>query len=308
MRHYKITSTESGYRLDHYLTHVKPDLTRHFIQNLIKGGAVFVNHKKILKTGHSLKEGDELIVIIPSLKEVGIVPENIPLTVLYEDKNLIVLNKPAGMVVHPTDHGAHVSGTLVNALMHHCKDLSGMNGEKRPGIVHRLDKDTSGIIIVAKNDDIHGNLAKQFEDRQVTKRYITLLKGHLTPEEGSVEAPLLKTHGEKNVRISAQKNAKYALTHYRVLRYVGVYSLVEVRIITGRTHQIRVHFASIGYSVCGDTQYGDSKTNENLKPLGLTRQFLHAAYLKITHPVTGKVLEITASLPEDLENVLKKLG
>jgi len=309
MRHYKITSAEAGMRLDHYISDVKPDLTRAFIQKLIKGGSVFVNNKKTTKAGHKLKESDELIVIIPSLREVGIVAEDIPLDVVYEDSDIIVTNKPAGMVVHPTDHGAHVSGTLVNALMHHCRDLSGIGGQKRPGIVHRLDKDTSGLIISAKNDKAHNFVSKQIQNRTVAKKYITLLKGHLSPKQGSIEAPLIKSHagGKKDIQVSGNKKAKYALTHYKVVKYVGDYSLVEVQIVTGRTHQIRVHFKAIGHSVCGDSMYGDPKTNEKLEKLGLRRQFLHAAELTFKIPKNQKELHLKAKLPKDLNDVLKKI-
>jgi 23S rRNA pseudouridine1911/1915/1917 synthase len=308
MRHYQVTSQETGKRLDQYISSVKPDMTRAFIQKLIKGGSVFVNHKKITKTGHKLKEGDELVVMIPSIKEVGILAENIPIDIIYEDSDIIVTNKPAGMVVHPTDHGAHVSGTLVNALMHHCRDLSGIGGEKRPGIVHRLDKDTSGLIISAKNDHAHNFISKQIENRTVIKKYTTLLKDHLSPKKGSIEAPLIKSHagGKKDVQISGKHKAKYALTHYKVVKYVGDYSLVEVQIVTGRTHQIRVHFKAIGHPVCGDTMYGDTKTNEKLRAIGLKRQFLHAAELVFT-ALNQKELHLKAKLPKDLNDVLKKL-
>ncbi len=296
-------------RLDQYVAKVKPDFTRAFLQKLIKGGNAFVNNKKITKTGYKLKEGDDLLVMIPSIKEVGIVAEDIPLDVVYEDSDIIVTNKPAGMVVHPTDHGAHVSGTLVNALMHHCKDLSGIGGEKRPGIVHRLDKDTTGLIISAKNDLAHNFVSKQIQNRTVIKKYITLLKGHLSPKNGSIEAPVIKSHagGKKDMQISGNKKAKYALTHYKVVKYVGDYSLVEVQIVTGRTHQIRVHFKAIGHQVCGDTMYGDPKTNEKLKELGLMRQFLHAAELTFKIPKNQKELHLKAKLPKDLNDVLKKI-
>jgi len=212
-------------------------------------------------------------------------------------------------VVHPTDYGAHVSGTLVNALIHHCKDLSGIGGENRPGIVHRLDKDTSGLIISAKNDKAHQYISKQIEARTVIKKYITLLKGHLSPKQGSIEAPLIKSHagGKKDVQISGKHKAKYALTHYKVVKYVGDYSLVEVQIVTGRTHQIRVHFKAIGHPVCGDTMYGDPKTNEKLRELGLKRQFLHAAELTFKIPQNQKELHLKAKLPKDINDVLKKL-
>jgi 23S rRNA pseudouridine1911/1915/1917 synthase len=309
MRHYTVPSSEEGKRLDQFITNEKPDLTRAFIQKLIKDGNVFVNNKKVTKTGHKLKEGDELMVTIPSIKEVGIVAENIPLTIVYEDADIVVVNKPAGMVVHPTDHGAHVSGTLVNALMHHCKDLSGIGGEKRPGIVHRLDKDTSGLIITAKNDKAHHAISKQIQDRAVTKQYITLLKGHLSPKKGSIEAPLIKSQagGRRDVQVSGKDKAKYALTHYEVLEYAGDYSLVKVQIVTGRTHQIRVHFKAIGHPVCGDEMYGDPKTNAELKKLGLNRQFLHAAELTFKLPKNQKELHLTAELSKDLNEVLAKL-
>ncbi len=307
MRHYTVTSEENGLRLDQYITAVKPDLTRSFIQKMIKGGSVFINNKKITKTSHKVKDADELVIIIPSIKEIGILAEDIPLDVVYEDGDIIVVNKPAGMVVHPTDHGAHISGTLVNAVLYYCKDLSGIGGEKRPGIVHRLDKNTSGLIIVAKHDKAHNYIAKQIQARTITKKYTTLLKGHLKPTKGSIEAPLIKTHGEKDMHVSGKKKAKFALTHYKVIKYIGDYSLVDVQIVTGRTHQIRVHFASIGHPVCGDTMYGDKDVNEKLKKIGLKRQFLHAAYLKFRLPSNDEAVELNAELPEDLGEILKNV-
>ncbi len=307
MRHHVVAPEEKGLRLDQYLARVKPDFTRSFIQKLIKGGSVFVNHKKITKAAQRLAEGNELIVMVPSLKEVGILAEKIPLDIVYEDKDLLVVNKPPFMAVHPTDHGAHVAGTLVNALLHHCKDLSGIGGVRRPGLVHRLDKDTSGLMVVAKNDETHRALSKQFEAREVTKKYITLLKGHLKPQEGSVEAPLQKGRDQK-IHISRLGKAKYALTHYKVKEYVGDYSLVEVQIVTGRTHQIRVHFAAIGHPVAGDKEYGDADVNGELAVLGLNRQFLHAAHLEFKHPKKGKTMKLEAPVPTDLKAVLKKLA
>jgi len=310
MRHYTVTAEEKGMRLDQFLAKDKPEFTRSFIQKFIKGGSVFVNHKKTMKPAQLMNEGDELVVIIPSIRETGIQAENIPLDVVYEDKDIVVVNKAPGMPVHPTDHGAHVSGTLVNALLYHCKDsLSGIGGEMRPGIVHRIDKFTSGLIISAKNDHAHRMVAGQIMARHITKKYIALLKGHLTPKTGSIEAPILKTHGEKHVSVSNSDKAKYALTHYEVQKYIGDYSLVEVRIVTGRTHQIRVHFASIGFPVAGDDRYGDLADNEKLKAkTGLSRQFLHAAYLKFKLPSTGKEIELRAPLAKDLQTALKKLG
>lgn len=309
MRHYTATAEDAKLRLDQYLARVKPDLTRAFIQKMVKGGSVFVNHKKITKVAHKIKEGDELVVIVPSLKEVGIQAEDIPLDIVYEDEDLVVVSKKPGMVVHPTDHGAHVSGTLVNAVLHYCKDsLSGIGGEKRPGIVHRLDKQTSGLIIVAKNDRAHRFVAKQIEGRTVEKRYLTLLKGKLKPKEGSIEAPLQKVRGDKDMRVSGSLKAKYALTHYNVKEYVGDYSLAEVQIITGRTHQIRVHFASIGHPVVGDEMYGDHQLNKKVEEkAGLNRQFLHAASLKFRLPKNDEEITLSSPLPADLTKVLKKL-
>jgi len=311
MRHYKITTEENKWRLDRYLSKIKPDLTRSFLQKVIKDGNVFINHKKINKTGYKLKTDDEIVINFPSLKEVGILAENIPLEIIYEDEDISVVNKAPGMVVHPTDHGAHVSGTLVNALMYRCKDeLSGIGGEKRPGIVHRLDKDTSGLIITAKNDKAHHYVSKQIQARTVTKKYITLLKGHLEPKEGSIEAPLIKSHagGKTDIQVSGSEKAKYALTHYNVLEYIGDYSLVSVQIVTGRTHQIRVHFKAIGHPVCGDEMYGDSTINQKLKIAGLKRQFLHAAELSFKLPKSKKEIHLKAPLSKDLEDILKKLG
>ncbi|MBI5754899.1 RluA family pseudouridine synthase [Candidatus Peregrinibacteria bacterium] len=309
MRHYTVSPEDKGMRLDQYLAKDKPEYTRSFLQKIIKGGSVFINDKKVTKAALRVNEGDELVVIVPSIRETGIHAEDIPLDIVYEDKDIVVVNKPAGMPVHPTDHGAHVSGTLVNALLYHCKNsLSGIGGEMRPGIVHRLDKQTSGLLISAKNDHAHRMVSGQIMARHITKRYITLLKGHLTPKTGSIEAPILKTLGEKKVQISNHEKAKYALTHYQVIKYLGNYSLVEVRIVTGRTHQIRVHFASIGHPVAGDDHYGDPLDNETLKQkTGLSRQFLHAAYLKFKLPSNGQEIELEAPMPKDLKMTLKKL-
>jgi len=310
MRHYKAKPEDEDLRIDHYLSRQKPDLTRSFIQKLIKNGNVFINQKKITKTGHKLRNDDEITLNIPSIKEVGILAEKIPLKVIYEDEDIIVVNKSPGMVVHPTDHGAHVSGTLVNALMHHCKDLSGIGGEKRPGIVHRLDKNTSGLIISAKNDKAHHHISEQIQARKISKKYLALLNGHLKPEHGSVEAPLIKSQagGKRDMQVSGKAKAKYALTHYEVLDYVGQYSLVSIQIITGRTHQIRVHFKSIGHTVCGDEMYGDSKSNSTLKKHGLKRQFLHAAELTFRLPKNNESITLKAPLPNDLKAVLEKIS
>ncbi|QQR83161.1 RluA family pseudouridine synthase [Candidatus Peregrinibacteria bacterium] len=311
MKHFTVDDKGADRRLDQYLSSVRPDLTRAFVQKMIKGGSVFVNQKKITKASHSVQKDDELVVLIPSIKEVGIVAEDIPLDVVYEDHDMLVINKPAGMVVHPTDHGSHVSGTLVNAVMHYCHDsLSGIGGDRRPGIVHRLDKQTSGLIMVAKHDGAHRALAHQIESRSIVKEYITLLKGRLKPKEGSIEAPLKAQPkgGRTDVQISNSITAKYALTHYHVQEYLGEYSLVNVRIITGRTHQIRVHFAAIGHPVVGDEMYGDATTNQAIESLsGLRRQFLHAAQLTFRLPKNDEEITLTSELPDDLSQTIETL-
>lgn len=311
MRHYSPLTTG---RLDQTLASLESNFSRSFIQKMIKEGHVFVAHKKITKPAHKVEAGQEIAVMVPSLKEVGIQPEKIKLDIVHEDKNCLIINKPAGMVVHPTDHGAHVTGTLVNAVMHHSgKELSGIGGVRRPGIVHRLDKDTSGLIIVAKNDKAHQELSKQFESRSIDKKYVALLLGHLKPAEGSIEAPLHAAPGSLEVRISSHPDAKYALTHYEIKKYIETqdglrFSLAEVKIVTGRTHQIRVHFASIGHPVIGDTTYGDAKANAEVeRRTGLTRQFLHAEKLALVLPGKQKKAAFKADLPKDLKQCLKKL-
>lgn len=311
MRHYNVEQNHGNTRLDQFLA-LNSSFSRMFVKNkLLPGGHVFVNHKKTTKASQKLSAGDEIIINPPSVKEVGILAENIPLDIVYEDAEVVVVNKPPNMVVHPTDHGAHVSGTLVNALMHHCReDLSGIGGEKRPGIVHRLDKDTSGLIMVAKNDRAHHSLSEQIQKRTITKKYLTLLKGHLAPKTGSIEAPLLKKSFDpqgKNVSVSKQRGSKYALTHYKVIDYIGRYSLVEVTIVTGRTHQIRVHFASIGHPVAGDKTYGDKKLNQEMEAIGLKRQFLHAWRLLLKLPGSEEDVQMEAPLAGDLKEVLKAL-
>ncbi|MBI5411850.1 RluA family pseudouridine synthase [Candidatus Peregrinibacteria bacterium] len=308
MRHYEVTPEQADFRLDRTLSSMLPEFTRSFIQKMIEGGCVFIDHKKITKVSIRVKSGQKLVLVVPAIQEVGIQPEKIPLKVVYEDDDILVVDKPAGMVVHPTDRGAHVSGTLVNAVMHHCPSLSGIGGQRRPGIVHRLDKDTSGLIVVAKNDRAHQFLAKQWAGREIVKKYIALISGPLKPASGSIEAPLLIERGEKDVRVSNRTDAKYALTHYHVQKIVGDCSLVEIQIITGRTHQIRVHFASIGHPVCGDEMYGDAALNTHFKEaFGLTRQFLHAASLKFRLPKNNEWIELAAPLPADLKAILKRL-
>lgn len=294
-------------RLDTWLHETYPEKSRSFWQKKIKSGEVRVNKRK-MKPHYTLRENDQIKI---NLKDDSptISGEKIPLEIVFEDKNYAIINKPAGLVVHPgTGNTEH---TLVNALIHHFgKDLSSTNPE-RPGIVHRLDKDTSGLLVIAKNDESHQFLAKQFEKREVKKTYIALVANHLSPKEGSIEAPL--NRNEKNrqkISISTRSGSRYALTHYKVQKYFKrpePATLLEVTIETGRTHQIRVHLSSIDHFVLGDTTYGRPKLNNKAAEHGLHRQFLHAANLSFKSPTTKKKVHYKSPLPEDLKSFLEKL-
>lgn len=297
-------------RLDTILSR-KTKLSRTYIQKLIKQGNVGVNRTSAstnrIKANMQLIKGDKVHVSIPKPKKLDTPAENIPLDILYEDKNVIVVNKPAGMVVHPDESGGHTSGTLVNALLAHVKDLSGIGGVMRPGIVHRLDRDTSGVLIVAKNDRTHLMLADQIKNRKVKKIYITLLAGHLHPKRGRIEAPITRSAGNrKKMSISGARTARDAITEYSVLKQFDEpekCTLAEVRIITGRTHQIRVHFAAIGHPVIGDYTYGNPKLNKKFEQArqDTLRQLLHAYKLTIKIPDHARAKTFTAPIPEDVK-------
>lgn len=302
------TLEEKGLRLDHWLVVHFPEKSRSAWQKQVKQRAVLLNHKAV-SSNATLKEGDSIKIRIqkstPTLKG-----ENIPLDIIFEDKNYAVINKPAGLVVHPG--AGHQGNTLVHALLYHFKkNLSKTVDSDRPGIVHRLDKDTSGLLVIAKNDATHRSLAEQFEKKEVQKIYTTLVEGHVTPTRGSIEAPL--SRGEKNrtqIQVTQKGGSRYALTHYEVEKRFNnplPCSLLKVRIETGRTHQIRVHLKAIGYPVLGDATY----TKPSLKPvsetLGLTRQFLHATELSFISPTTKKRVHYKNELPKDLQQALKKL-
>ena len=311
-RTFQFCAWQAHPRLDKYLTLVFPHLSRTLVHKMLESEYVFINHK-IAQASDKIRPGDELRVLLPRAKETALLAENIPLHIVFEDADMLVIDKPAGMVVHPTDHGEHVSGTLVNALLHHCHtSLGGINGELRPGLVHRLDKDTSGLIMIAKNDLAMRGLSQQIMAHQVEKYYLVVVAGHLTPSTGSIEAPIDRSLADrKKMSVSGHPQARYALTNYTVLEYWGLkYTLLKARIITGRTHQIRVHFASIGHPVVGDTTYGSPHTNQRVAQLtGLNRQFLHATELTFTHPRDGQHLTLHAPLPPDLEQckqILKK--
>lgn len=274
------------------------DTSRTQIQIWIEEGAVLVNGTAV-KTNYKLAAGDRITLTIPEAESVEIVPEDIPLDIYYEDSDVIVVNKPRGMVVHPAP--GHSSGTLVNALMAHCKDLSGINGELRPGIVHRIDKDTSGLIMAAKNDKSHASLAAQLKEHSVTRRYLALVHGNLSHDQGTVDAPIGRDPHDRKMYTVIDRNSKHAVTHFHVVERFGDYTLLELKLETGRTHQIRVHMKFIGHPLVGDPMYGRSKGPK------FNGQALHAAVLGFVHPSTSEYKEFTAPLPADMMDLLHSL-
>ncbi|MCW5851195.1 MAG: RluA family pseudouridine synthase [Anaerolineae bacterium] len=295
-----VAAIAAGERLDKYLAEALPDLSRAMLQKLIKDGAVLVGGKPA-KPSYRVEGGDTVIVRVPPPAPLEAPPApHIPLDILYQDTDLLVLNKPAGLVVHPA-HG-HSDDTLVNALLAHVPDLAGIGGVLRPGIVHRLDKDTSGLLLVAKHDQAQQALQDQFRSRAVDKVYLALVEGHLTPPRGRIDAPIGRDPRERQ-RMAIVPTGRPAQTEYRVLETLAETTLVEAHLLTGRTHQIRVHLASLGYPIVGDRVYGHRKQH-----LALGRQFLHAWRLAFTLPSTGERIQFTAPLPVDLRQVLEGLG
>jgi len=291
---------EDKIRIDLYLTKEKIYPSRSQIKNLILQGKIRVNHN-IIKPSYSLKKGDKINLYSPEEKELKLNAEAISLDIIYEDEYLIVVNKPAGMIVHPT--GKILTSTLVNALLYHCKDsLSGINGVIRPGIVHRLDKDTSGLMVVAKNDLAHLDLSNQIKNRQVTKKYIALVHGNIKNNSGIINAPIGRSIKHRNKMAVIEVNSREAITQFKVLRKFLNYTLLEVVIHTGRTHQIRVHLAFIGYPVVGDQVYGPRKQELTIK-----RQALHSHILGFIHPFTKKYMEFQAPLPNDMQELINTL-
>ncbi|UZQ81982.1 RluA family pseudouridine synthase [Thermoanaerobacter sp. RKWS2] len=279
---------DEGKRIDVFLA-AELDYTRSYIKKLIVDGLVFVNGKTV-KPSYKVKENDEVVVNIPEVEKIDVMPENIPLDILYEDDDIIVISKPQGMVVHPAP--GNYSGTLVNALLYHCKNLSGINGILRPGIVHRLDKDTSGVMVVAKNDKAHISLSNQIKERSVFKKYVAIVEGVIKDEEGKIEAPIGR-HPVDRKKMAVIEDGRYALTLYKVLERFKENTLVEAVIKTGRTHQIRVHMAYIGHPVVGDHVYGFKKQKFKLEG-----QALHSRVLGFIHPTKGVYMEFEAPLPE----------
>lgn len=286
-------------RLDKFLSAMLPVQSRSYLQKIIKDGNVLVNGEP-KKSSYRLEDGDEVTADLPELKSPDIEPENIPLDILYEDDSILMVNKPKGMVVHPS--AGHYTGTLVNAVLWHCQgQLSGINGVSRPGIVHRIDKDTTGVLVVCKNDAAHNAVAAQLKEHSITRKYRAIVHGVIKEDEGTVDAPIGRHPTERKKMASGVKNGKRAVTHYRVLERFQGYTYVECQLETGRTHQIRVHMASIHHPLLGDTVYGPAKDSHHLEG-----QTLHAMVLGLIHPVTGEYLEVEAPLPEYFENLLKK--
>ena len=299
--HFLISEEYENERLDKSLSELTDDtVSRSYLQKLIKDNQVFVN-QKIQKASYRLKDGDMVSFTIPDQTQPDIVPENMELEILYEDFDVIVVNKPKDMVVHPA--AGHFSHTLVNGLMYHCKDsLSGINGVLRPGIVHRIDKDTTGSIIACKNDNAHLKIAEQLKEHSITRKYRAICYGVLKEDQGTIDAPIGRDEKDRKKMSINHKNGKQAVTHFRVLERFHNYTYIECQLETGRTHQIRVHMASIGHPLLGDVVYSSKKW-----PFDTKGQTLHAFILGFKHPVNGEYIETTAPLPQYFEQILDKL-
>ena len=296
-----INVRESGERIDALLAHTIDDLSRNAAQQLIENNCVLVNARPV-KKNTICSAGDRIEVTLPPVSDIPLVAQNIPLDIVFEDDMLLVVNKPRGMVVHPAP--GHPDGTLVNALMFHCGDsLSGIGGEKRPGIVHRIDKDTSGLIIVAKNDFAHRSLSAQLADRSLSRTYYAVAHGSFREDSGTIDKPIGRSPNDRKKMAVTEKNGRNAVTHWRVLSRYSGYTLVQCNLETGRTHQIRVHMASIGHPLLGDFTYGAKSPDK-----GLEGQCLHAKKLKFIHPATGEHIELESELPDYFISVLSHLG
>lgn len=290
---------EDNERLDHYLALELDDISRNYVQKLIKDGFVSVNGK-LKKVSYNVKEGDIVLVSLPDAEPMKLIPENLPLEIVYQDNSVVVVNKAQGMVVHPAP--GNYDGTLVNALLFHIENLSSINGVIRPGIVHRLDKDTSGLLIVAKTDNAHRILSEQLRRHNVEREYLALVHGRLKDESGTINAPIGRDPKNRKKMAVVGQNSKEAITHYQVIKLYEKYTLVRVRLETGRTHQIRVHFSNIKHPVVGDPVYSN-EDNE----LRIDVQLLHARRISFTHPVTELVMEFECEIPELFQSILDKL-
>lgn len=293
-----VEESDINKRIDVFLAKNLESFSRSYIQDLIKKGKATIGGKSI-KANYRLRNGDNVVLNIPKPEPLEILPENIPLDILYEDNDVILVNKPKGMVVHPA--AGHYSGTLVNALLYHCKDnLSGINGVLRPGIVHRIDMDTTGVIIACKNDNAHQNIAKQLAEHSITRRYVAIVNGNLKEDEGVVDAPIARAKNDRK-KMAVDKDGKTAVTHYKVLERLKNYTYIECVLETGRTHQIRVHMSYINHPLIGDEIYSGKK--ESMKLQG---QCLHAMVLGFIHPTTNEYMEFKAPIPEYFNEILKK--
>lgn len=287
----------AGERIDKALSSMEASWSRSQISNWLDEERILVNGVNV-KAKYKVKLGDVVEVDVPEVEDLEIVPEDLNLEIVYEDADVLVVNKPRGMVVHPAP--GHAAGTLVNGLMYHCQDLSGINGVARPGIVHRIDKDTSGLLMVAKNDVAHEGLVNQLVEKSVTRKYTALVHGHIAHEKGTIDAPIGRDQKDRQKQAIVD-NGKHAVTHFQVMERFGEFSLVECRLETGRTHQIRVHMNYIGYPLAGDPKYGPKKT------IDFGGQVLHAGVLGFVHPVTKEYLEFSAPLPADFQELLAEL-
>lgn len=296
---FEVLSEDADSRIDRYLAQQMPDQSRSFLQKLIREEQITVNSRPV-KANYRLQPEDQVLVIVPDPQLPDILPENIPLDILYEDSDVLVINKPKGMVVHPA--AGHYTNTVVNAVMYHCQgNLSGINGVMRPGIVHRIDRDTTGAIVICKNDQAHQSLAQQLKEHSITRSYRAIVWNNLKEDEGTVDRPIGRHPVDRKKMAVNEKNGKTAVTHYRVLERFGRFTYIECRLETGRTHQIRVHMASIGHPLLGDEVYGPS----GKQPFRLQGQCLHAMTLGFLHPSTGEYVEFEAPLPEYFTQLLK---
>ena len=299
---HRVSPELAGQRLDAALAKLEPTLSRAQARRLVEQGAITVSGE-VVKPAHRLRAGERIAGAVPEAQATALAPEELPLSILYQDADVVVIDKPAGLVVYPAP--GHGGGTLVNALLHHCRDLSGVGGELRPGIVHRLDKDTSGVLVAAKNDVAHRSLAAQFKVHSVLREYLALVRGAPRAASGSVEAAIGRHPTDRKRMSTRTRRGRAAVTHYRVEERLRGASLLRVRLETGRTHQVRVHLASIGLPVLGDPVYGGAQALG--AELGLARQALHAAVLGFTHPTTGAAMRFESPLPPDLVRALGAL-
>ncbi|MFJ5713381.1 RluA family pseudouridine synthase [Neobacillus sp. NPDC093127] len=292
-----ILEEQKGDRIDKVLSGLDEEWSRTQVQQWIKDGHILVNGQTV-KTNYKCSLNDQIEISIPDPEELDVIPEELNLEIFYEDKDVLVVNKPRGMVVHPAP--GHLTGTLVNGLMAHCKDLSGINGVLRPGIVHRIDKDTTGLLMVAKNDMAHESLVNQLVEKTVTRKYMAIVHGVIPHDFGTIDAPLGRDTKDRQ-SMTVVDNGKHAVTHFHVIERFKDFTFVECQLETGRTHQIRVHMKYIGYPLAGDPKYGPKKT------LDIDGQALHAGVLGFIHPRTGEYLEFEAPLPDDIERLLAQL-